>query len=389
MNLKRIVSGVQPSGVLHLGNYLGAIKCWTDSIKNYHNNSSFLTEVDISSLNSKLIFFIADNHSITTKFLKEENNYNYKDELKRTNKDICSMNNSANNQSIQTKQKESNETLLKLSQLVNTTAACLLASGVDPKKCIFFRQSDIKQHSELMWILSCITPQSWLNTMIQYKEKSKNNQLITSVGLYTYPVLMAADILLYKADIVPIGEDQIQHMDLTKNIAHRLNKVCGENVVTIPEYSLNKQGARIMSLQNGKKKMSKSDETKNSCISLLEKTDDLRNLIMKAKTDNINEIYYDNANRPEVSNLLNIYSCISGLTYDDIRIKYENKSFYDFKVSLVNVLEKKIIPISEKAEYLLNDKSGYIDQVLYEGSLKAMHIAENNLLEIKKFLHFH
>jgi tryptophanyl-tRNA synthetase len=374
MKFKRIVSGVQPSGVLHLGNYLGAIKGWTNYINKYQSYSSELNEKDKHQINSKLIFFIADNHSITAKFLKDENNYA---SSVSENNNLTSTKNSAPN------------TPIKLSDLVSTTAACLLASGVDPKKCVFFRQSDVKQHAELMWILSCITPQSWLNTMIQFKEKSKNNQLITSLGLYTYPILMAADILLYNAEVVPVGEDQIQHMDLTKKIAQRLNKLCGENIINIPEYDLNKKGGRIMSLQNAQKKMSKSDETKNSCISLLEKENDLKNLILKAKTDNISEIYYDNKNRPEVSNLINIYSCVGGLSYDEIKEKFSGKSFFDFKISLVEILSKEIIPISEKAEKILNNKNGYIDEILYEGGLQASEMAENNLRNIKKLLNFH
>jgi len=376
MNFKRIVSGVQPSGVLHLGNYLGAIKGWTDTIKSYHNNSFSNNQEEINSINSNLIFFIADNHSITTKFLKDENKYE-------------SLENQSNDLKISSFNNGNSKVAEKLSNQVITTVACLLASGVDPKKCIFFRQSDVKQHAELMWILSCITPQSWLNTMIQYKEKSKNNQLITSVGLYTYPILMAADILLYNAEIVPVGEDQIQHMDLTKNIAQRLNRLCGESIVKVPEYSLNKQGSRIMSLQNAKKKMSKSDETKNSCISLLDKSDDLKTVIMKAKTDNLSEIYYDIQNRPEVSNLINIYSCISGLTYEKIKLKFENRSFFDFKNDLVEILKKEIVPISQKAEELLTDNSGFMDEIMFDGSVKAGKIAEQNLKNIKKLLNFH
>lgn len=376
MKIKRIVSGVQPSGVLHLGNYLGAIKGWTNSINKYH---SYLSDPYINENNeikSKLIFFIADNHSITSKFLKDENKYYNVKELE-------------DDKNLSNPKKAGENYPVKLSDLVTITAACLIASGIDHKKCIFFRQSDVKQHAELMWILSCITPQSWLNTMIQYKEKSKNNQLITSLGLYTYPILMASDIMLYNAEVVPVGEDQVQHMDLTKRIAERLNKLCGENIINVPEYELNKQGARIMSLQNAKKKMSKSDETKNSCISLLEKKDDLRNLIMKAKTDNISEIYYDNLNRPEVSNLINIYSCITGISYDEIKQIFHGKSFFDFKTSLVDVLSKEIIPISEKAENILNDKSGFLDEILHKGSLEASAIAEKNLYNIKKLLHFY
>lgn len=385
MYLKRITSGVQPSGILHLGNYLGAIQKWKNYIIQYHNSS---TASDIQDINSKLVFFLADNHSITTKFLKEENNYASSPQTSQQKDNISNDSNSSSQNPIPDNKNVFDEGE-RLKNLVNKTAACLIASGINPEKCIFFRQSDIKQHSELMWVLSCITPQSWLNKMIQFKEKSKNNQLITSIGLYTYPILMAADILLYNSEIVPVGEDQIQHMELTRNIAARLNKLCKQEVLFLPQYEVNEQGSKIMSLQNARNKMSKSDTTKNSCINLLNNADEIRTLILKAKTDPINKIYYDIQNRPEVSNLINIYSCLSGLNYRDIELKFENKSFYEFKLELVKILSQEILPISEKANTILsNSNNGYLEEVLHKGSLQASKLAEENLSKVKKLLHF-
>lgn len=358
MNIKRIVSGVQPTGILHLGNYLGAIKNWKNYIHIYHKDKT-----NIESLKSNLIFFIADNHSITLKLLKDE---------KKINEKVINS-------------EDNTETL---SKLVKNTAACLIASGIDPNKSLLFRQSEVLQHSELMWILSCITPQSWLNTMVQFKEKSKKNQLITSTGLFTYPVLMAADILIYNAHLVPVGEDQIQHMHLTKNIAERLNKIMQVEYLNIPQIEIQKNSSRIMSLVDGNKKMSKSDENKNSCLNLMNIPEEIEDLILKAKTDSINKIYFDRENRPEVSNLISIYGNLKGIDNKEIELKFENKNFKEFKLDLIEVLKSEINPIREKANFLLNRNDGYIEEVLYNNGKKAGLIADENLKKIKKYLKY-
>jgi tryptophanyl-tRNA synthetase len=320
---KRIISGIQPSGILHLGNYLGAIKTWRSNT----NNS---------------LYFIADNHSITTRF-----------------------------------NKENTETI---NQLTIKTAACLIACGIDEN---LFVQSHIPQHYELMWILSCMTPKSWLNKMIQYKEKSKDNN---ATGLYTYPILMAADILLYKAEKVPVGHDQIQHIECTRDIAIRLNKVCGSDIIPIPEYILSK-ASRIMSLQNGNTKMSKSDKNTLSCISLIDDEETIRNKIFKARTDPIVGISYEIDRRPEVSNLINIYSALEGISVEEVVKKFENIKMLDFKNEIINSLLKEILPISKKANELLNDEA-YVTKILNEGRDRAIEIASKNLDEIKRNLKY-
>jgi tryptophanyl-tRNA synthetase len=336
--MKRIVSGIQTTGVLHLGNYLGAIKNWKH-LQNMPNNDC--------------IFFIADNHSITLKFIRqleegEQNNIN---------------------------------------ELTINTAACLLACGVDPRKSPLFVQSQILEHSELMWILSCMTPLSWLNKMIQYKEKSKNNKYSTT-GLYTYPVLMAADIILYKASEVPVGEDQIQHIEVARDIAIRLNKLCKSEVVPIPNYVIPEISSRVMSLQNGKSKMSKSDKDSLSCISLIDSEETIKQKVMKAKSDSIATIYFDIENRPEVSNLLSIYSSLEGITIDEAVKKFENAKMVEFKHEIINVLNREILPITIKANKLISHDRDYIKDVLNEGRKKAKQIAEINLTEIKKSLNY-
>jgi tryptophanyl-tRNA synthetase len=376
MNYKRIVSGVQPTGILHLGNYLGAVKNWKKYINIYHENNNTINENDshLDLINSNLIFFIADNHSITLKLLNDEQKLNQKLIKIKENEEI-----------LEDKAEEKDESL---NIMVKKTAACLIASGIDPKKCILFRQSDVPHHSELMWILSCITPQSWLKTMIQYKEKSKNNQLITSTGLFTYPILMAADILLYNAHLVPVGEDQIQHMELTKNLAERMNKIMHIDYFNIPQIEIEKNSNKIMSLVNGNKKMSKSEENKNSCINLMNTPEEIESLILKSKTDSINNIYFDSENRPEVSNLINIYGNLMGICNKEIEKKFENKNFKEFKLELIKVLKNEIDPIREKANFLLDRKDGFIDEILYRNSKKAEFIANENLKQIKKILKY-
>jgi tryptophanyl-tRNA synthetase len=320
---KRLISGIQPSGILHLGNYLGAIKTW----RSQRQNS---------------LYFIADSHSITTRFYKD------------------------NTETID--------------ELTIKTAACLIACGIDKN---LFVQSHIPQHFELMWILSCMTPKSWLNKMIQYKEKSQDNN---ATGLYTYPILMAADILLYKAEEVPVGDDQIQHIECARDIAIRLNKVCGVDIIPIPNYLLSK-APRIMSLQNGKVKMSKSDKSSLSCLSLIDDEETIKHKILKAKTDPVVGINYEPENRPEVSNLINIYSALEGISKEEVVKRFENSKMLEFKMEIIKSLCREILPISKKANEILNDR-GYIKKILLEGKNNASEMAEKNLDEIKRSLKY-
>jgi tryptophanyl-tRNA synthetase len=343
--MKRIVSGIQTSGILHLGNYLGAIKNW----KNLQQNK-----------NNECLFFLADNHSITLRFMRQlESEANPEPNLNDNN----------------------------ISELTMKTAACLLACGLDAKTSPIFVQSQILEHSELMWILSCMTPPSWLNKMIQYKEKSKNGKVGTT-GLYTYPILMAADILLYKANEVPVGEDQVQHIEVTRDIALRLNKLCKQEIIPIPNYVIPENSSRIMSLSNGKTKMSKSDQDGLSCISLIDTEEAIKHKIFKARTDSIPSIYYDMENRPEVSNLLNIYATIQGIPMDKALKKLEGGNMLDFKNTLIQTLIKEIVPISLKANKLMSHDREYIKQVLNDGRQRAQDIAKTNLTEIKRSLSY-
>jgi len=344
--LKRVVSGIQPSGILHLGNYLGAVKNWTKLQ---------------DDPNSKCFFFIADNHSATNKFLEN----------------------------LSKEKEDANEVYSDLNNMVIQTTACLLACGVNPKRATIFSQSNILAHSELMWILSCMTPMSWLNKMIQFKEKSKNkDKELSSTGLYTYPILMAADIMIYKGEIVPVGEDQIQHIELTRDIVIRLNKICKKEVIPPPEYIINKQASRIMSLQNGLNKMSKSDKNTHSCLSLITDEEDIKSKILKAKTDSLGKITYDVKNRPEVSNLINIYSQIEGITIEATLLKYENASTYEFKQGLIKMLNENVLPISYKAKNLIEKDFDYVRDILREGKKIALEEANKNLAEIKDNLNY-
>ncbi len=342
-NTRRVVSGIQPSGILHLGNYFGAVKNYV-KLQNDPSKQCF--------------FFIADNHSSTVRFNTDSDR----------DRDINSYTNS---------------NTPTLSDLKIKTAACLLASGVNPKQAVLFNQSDVPAHSELMWILSCISPLSWLNKMIQFKEKSKRNTNLASIGLYTYPILMAADILIYKADEVPVGDDQIQHIELTRDIATRLNKIIGKEILPMPEYILNKDSSRIMSLQNGKTKMSKSDRNSHSCISLITSEDDIKKKIMKAKTDSNGSIGYNINERPEVSNLVRIYSQCNNISIDETVEKFSNANTHEFKLELIKSLNERVLPISYKAKSMIEKEFDYVRDVLEEGRKVAMVEANRTLEEVK------
>ncbi len=332
--VKKIFSGVQPTGNLHLGNYIGAIKNFVE-LGNDEKN--------------ECVFCVVDLHAITIK--------QNPDELKKN---------------------------------IYETVATFLASGINPKKNIIFNQSKVSAHSEAAWILSCVARIGWLNRMTQFKEKAGKDKEKASIGLYSYPVLMAADILLYDTTHVPVGEDQKQHLELGRDIAQKFNndyKV--KDFFKIPEPLIQKEFSRIMSLKDGLKKMSKSEPSDLSRINLSDEKDQIINKIKKAKTDplpmpsTIEELN----SRPEAKNLISIFSNLTETTLDKNLEEFSGKNFSEFKLSLSEVLVEKISPISKEIKKLLNEKK-YIDQVLDDGFLKANEVASKKIKEIHKIVGF-
>ena len=331
---RKIFSGVQPTGNLHLGNYLGAIKNFVELNNDPEN---------------KCVFCVVDLHAITT-----------------------------------------NQDPKELKNNIRETVATFIACGIDPKKSIIFNQSQVSAHSEAAWILSCIARMGWLNRMTQFKEKAGKDKEKASVGLYSYPVLMAADILLYDATHVPVGDDQKQHLELCRDIAQKFNNDFNvENFFKVPEPLIQKQFSRIMSLKDGQKKMSKSELSDLSRINLTDKKDQIVNKIKKAKTDPLpmpsNNQELDK--RPEAKNLIGIYSSLTNLSLEKIIADFSGKNFSEFKDSLSQVLIDKITPISNEIKKLLNDKS-YLDTTLLEGSSKASEIASKKIKEIHRIVGF-
>jgi tryptophanyl-tRNA synthetase len=331
---KKIFSGVQPTGNLHLGNYLGAIKNFVDL-----NND---TENDC-------IFCVVDLHAITVKQDSKE-----------------------------------------LKNNIRETVATFIASGIDPRKSIIFNQSGVAAHSEGAWILSCVARMGWLNRMTQFKEKAGKDKEKASVGLYSYPVLMAADILLYDATHVPVGDDQKQHLELCRDIAQKFNNDFDqENFLQVPEPLIQKEFSRIMSLKDGSKKMSKSELSDLSRINLTDDKDTIVNKIKKAKTDplpmpsNIEELN----ERLEARNLLGIYSSLNNSSLQNTVENFSGKNFSEFKDQLSDLLVKKIEPISLEIKKLLDDQS-YLDKILLEGVEKANSIASKKIDRIKEILGF-
>ena len=331
---KKIFSGVQPTGNLHLGNYLGAIKNFVDL-----NNDS----------ENECIFCVVDLHAITVKQDPKE-----------------------------------------LKSSIQETVATFIASGIDPKTSIIFNQSRVPAHAEGAWILSCIARMGWLNRMTQFKEKAGKDKEKASIGLYSYPVLMAADILLYDTSHVPVGDDQKQHLELCRDIAQKFNNDFSVNdFFKVPEPLIKKNFSRIMSLKDGLKKMSKSEISDQSRINLTDEKDKIISKIKRAKTDplpiphSIEEL----DSRPEAKNLIGIYSSLSGLTLENSLKEFSGKNFSDFKEKLSEVLIDKIIPISIEIKKLLNDKN-YLDKILYEGSRKASEIASKKIKKIHEIVGF-
>ena len=331
---KKIFSGVQPTGNLHLGNYLGAIKNFV-SLQNEKDNDC--------------VYCVVDLHAITVK---------------------------------------QDPKILK--DNIRETTAAFLASGLDYNKSIIFNQSLVPSHSEGSWILGCIARMGWLNRMTQFKEKAGKDKEKASVGLYIYPILMAADILLYDSTHVPVGEDQKQHLELSRDIAQKFNlDFNSPDFLKAPEPLIQKKFARIMSLKDGTKKMSKSDPSDLSRINLTDKKDEIVNKIKKAKTDNstlpsddikLNE-------RPEVENLLGIYSSLNNQTLSDSINEFGGKNFSEFKQKLSDLVVEKISPISDEINKLKKDNN-FIDKILEEGAQKADKITSKKVKEMKKIVGF-
>ncbi len=370
---KTVFSGIQSSGNLHLGNYLGSIANWISMQDEY-----------------KCIFGIMDLHSITVP-----------QDPKELQKNILDC------------------------------AIIYLACGLDPKKSIIFQQSTVKEHAELAWILGTLTPMGWLNRMTQFKDKSGHKtgyptnisfyedlikklkekagsittkeygnkiaeyeglisiqkerlQEYTNLGLYAYPVLMAADILLYKADAVPVGEDQKQHLELTRDIAGAFNRRYKNEFFKLPQPLILGNCTRVMSLLDGTKKMSKSDESELSRINLSDDADVVRKKIKKCKTDSMPGISYNEA-RPEIYNLLNIFSGVTGRKAEEIAVEYQNSGFGKFKEDLAEAIISKLSPIQNNIKALQSDIS-YVKKILQDGENKARVAASSNLAEVKKIV---
>ncbi len=332
-NFKELAfSGVQPTGSLHLGNYLGAIKNFIELQKKM-----------------ACIYCVVDLHAITV--------FKNPEELRKN--------------------------------ILDTTAS-FLACGIDSQKSIIFNQSSVSAHSELAWILNCVSRVGWMNRMTQFKEKAGSNKENASVGLYVYPNLMAADILLYKSTHVPVGDDQKQHLELARDIAQKFNNdyKC-QNFFPLPEPMIQKNISRVMSLRDGKKKMSKSEESAYSRIDLNDSEDDIKKKIKKAKTDSLPIPGYskDLKDRPEALNLLNIYSFLTNSTLDKTLDLMKGKDFSKFKNELSDVVISSISPIGKKIANLKKDQT-YLMKVLKDGADKANLIAQKNLKEVKNILGF-
>jgi tryptophanyl-tRNA synthetase len=321
----RVLSGVQPTGNLHLGNYLGAIKNWV-KMQSEH----------------ECLFCIVDLHAITVP--QDPQN---------------------------------------LRKVTLDTAAAYIACGIDPQKSIIFNQSSVPEHSELAWLLSTMTPIGWLNRMTQFKEKAGKHKENSCLALFSYPVLMAADILLYQATHVPVGDDQKQHLELTRDIAGAFNRQYNKEFFITPEPIILGDAARVMSLRDGNKKMSKSDESDNSRINLSDDDDTIIRKIKKAKSDMEPGVTYDIDKRPEASNLLNVYAAISGEKRSLIEQRYTQSGFAEFKKDLAELVLEHIKPIRDRMNELKKDKA-YLESILSSGTEKAREMASKNLKDIKR-----
>lgn len=320
--MKRVFSGIQPSGNLHIGNYLGALKNWVASQKDFDN-----------------VFCIVDLHAITV---------------------------------------PQDPKVLK--QKIREVAGIYFAAGIDPKQSIVFVQSDVSAHAELAWILNCFTPMGWMGRMTQFKDKSGDQKESVSVGLFDYPVLMASDILLYGTDEVPVGEDQKQHVEITRDIAQRFNSIYGETF-KLPKPVIPKSGARVMDLIEPTKKMSKSDERFGHSVPLLSSADEIRSQIMGATTDSGKEIRFDEG-RPGIFNLLEIYEGVTDLSRTEIESKFEGKGYGDFKKDLADRIIEFLEPFKKRYQEFTDDPAN-LEAILKEGRNRAEELAVRKLDEVK------
>jgi len=320
---KRVFSGIQPTGNIHIGNYLAAIKHWVASQDKYDS-----------------IFCIVDLHAIT---LPQE------------------------------------PKILKAK--IREVTGLLLAAGIDPKLSVIFVQSQVSAHAELAWILNCFTPIGWMQRMTQFKQKMQEYKEQVSVGLFDYPALMAADILLYNTDLVPVGEDQKQHVELTRDVAQRFNSIYGETF-KLPEPLIPETGARIMGLDDPTTKMSKSEAVSGHAINLLDSPEDIQTKVMRATTDSLREVRFDE-NRPGIHNLLVIYELFTGLSRPDIEARFEGKGYADFKQELTEVIINGLHPLQSRYQELTADPT-YIDSLLAEGASRARPLAEKTLTIVKE-----
>ena len=321
---KVMLSGIQPSGDLHLGNYLGAVKNWAELPEQFD-----------------CFYFMADLHTLTVRQDPKE--------LRR-------------------------RSTAQLAQYI--------ACGLDPEKNTLFLQSHVHEHAELGWILNCYTMFGELSRMTQFKDKSAKNADNINGGLFTYPALMAADILLYQADYVPVGEDQKQHCELTRDVAIRLNNLYGETF-KVPEPYIPKVGARIMSLSNPASKMSKSDPA--GCVFLMDKPEELARKFKRAVTDSDSErcVRFDPENKPGVANLMNIYSSVTGKSFDEIEAEFDGQGYGAFKPRVGEAVIETLRPIREEAERILADKA-YLQEVYTAGAQKATYVARKTLRKVYK-----
>ena len=318
---KVILSGIQPTGVFTLGNYLGAVRNWGQMQEDYN-----------------CAYFIANLHAITVR-----------------------------------------QDPAKLRQQTVASYALLLACGVDPQKSLTFIQSHVPTHAELSWVLSCYTQFGELSRMTQFKDKSAKHPENVNVGLFTYPDLMAADILLYQANLVPVGADQKQHLEITRDIATRFNNVHG-NVFTVPEPYIPKLGARIMSLADPTKKMSKSDENQNAFVSILDAPETIVKKFKRAVTDSEAEVVYREG-KDGINNLMGIYSAVTGDSFETIQRDFAGRGYGDFKQAVGEAVAEHLRPVRENFDRLMKDKA-YLEQCYTEGAKKALAISSRTLEKV-------
>jgi tryptophanyl-tRNA synthetase len=327
---KRVLSGIQPSGKLTIGNYLGALKQWVAEQETY-----------------ECYFCVVDLHAITVQ---------------------------QDPQQLREKTRE--------------VAALYIAAGLDPDKVTIFVQSHVAAHAELAWILTCLSPMGWLNRMTQFKDKSaKQQQDMITAGLLNYPALMAADILLYQAHAVPVGDDQRQHLEYTRDLAQRFNHIYGETFI-IPEVMIPKAGARIMGLDNPLAKMSKSDGSESHAIYLLDPPNRVKKTVMRAVTDSLGKIAFSNEpERAGINNLLTIYQSLSQMTQQQAEANFIGKGYGDLKKAVVEAVNTTLDPLQERFSELMNE-SGYLDEILAKGAEKARSMANQTLQQVKEKVGF-